>query len=436
MNTDTAQKKMKNENKGLQKKMLRINNGNFHISNSSSDTYDLFEKCNLYTRADMLKKNKAYPYYIEVEGIHGSSVFMEGHPKLMLGANNYLGIANEDIIREAAKRAVEKYGVGSTAARIVAGSFDLHSRLENKIASFLSREKTLIFTTGYQTNVGTISCLIGRHDYVVVDSQAHASIVDGAHLSLGTVKRFRHNNINDLERVLSSLPKGHILTVVDGVYSMEGDLADLPAIVSCCKKYGSKIMVDEAHGFGIFGTKGQGVAEHFGVQGDIDLIVGTFSKACGSLGGFVAGKEDVINFIKHNARGLLFSTGMPAAALAASEAAFDNFILNGERRRALWNNTERLRNAFQKMGLNTGASMSPIIPIIVGEDLKTTTFWRKLYEIGIFVGAMIPPAVPPNRSLLRFSCSSNLTNEDIDFVVNSVKKVAKELGVLNDGRGT
>lgn len=401
---------------------------NLDISESSDG--DLFDKCKAYFRATNLQQKGIYPYYMQVEEVLGSKVIMEGKQRIMLGGNNYLGIADHPLIKKAAKKAIDKYGVGSTGSRIIAGSFDLHKQLEKKISDFFGFEESLIFTTGYQTNTGVISCLVGRHEYVVLDAQAHASIVDGARMSFGRLLRFRHNDASDLERVLSGLQSKRVLTVVDGVYSMGGDIVDLQNISAVCKKYKSKLMVDEAHGFGVFGPSGRGVAEHFNLLQDIDIIVATFSKSCGSQGGFVSAKKEIINFIKHNARGLLFSTGMPAAIVAAADAAFSSFILKSDRRKVLWRNTNILKDSLRRMGFDLGSSVSPIIPVCIKDDVKTTTFWKHLFDMGIFVGAMIPPAVPPNESLLRISCSANLSEKDLDYILSTFRKIGSELGFL------
>lgn len=388
-----------------------------------SDTRDIFHKCRAYTRAEELKVRESFPYFCEVERIEDNHVIMQGKRKIMLGGNNYLGAANHPILHDAFKTAVAQYGVGSTGSRLVSGNFNLYKRLEKKIADFFDREDALIFNTGYQGNLGTISSLVGRHEYLVIDSEAHASIVDGGHLSFSIVKRFSHDDMQELEQILTDLPRGKVLVAVDGVYSMEGDIADLPNISALCKKYEARLLVDEAHAFGVFGKSGQGVTEHFSLDKEIDLVTATFSKSCGVLGGFVTGKQKIIDFIRHTARSILFSTGVPAAILSAAEAGFDHFVLDSLKRQKLWENTELLRSGLKKLGLNLGRSASPIIPIILGDPFVTLNCWKALYDKGIFVGAMITPAVPPNKCLLRMSCSACLTKEDIEYVLEQCKEI-------------
>ena len=337
---------------------------------------DLFAKTKAYTKPKMAEAFGIYPYFVPIESEAGPEVVINGETKVMLGSNNYLGLTQHPKVKEAARAAVERYGSGCTGSRLMNGTLDLHVELERRLANWMQRDAALVFTTGFQANLGTISALVGRHDTVVIDRADHASIVDGCRLAMGDSVRFKHNDLDDLERVLQKIePGGGILIVVDGVYSMEGDLAELPGIVELAKKYDARILVDEAHSAGVFGEQGRGTADHFGVRDEIDLIMTTFSKSFASIGGFIAADADVIYFIKHNGRAFLFSASLPPASTAAALAALDIIETEPERRERLWANARRMKKELAGLGFNTGDSKSPVIPIIVGEEIRLATLF-------------------------------------------------------------
>jgi 8-amino-7-oxononanoate synthase len=348
----------------------------------------------------------------------------------MCGSNNYLGLTMHPKVREAAKQAIERFGTSCTGSRFMNGTLEMHEQLERELADFVGVEAALTFSTGMQTNIGTISALVNRGDYVILDKEDHASIVDGAILSMGEIKRFRHNDMRHLERVLADLPddKGK-LVVVDGLYSMEGDIAPLPELVPICNKYGARLMVDDAHAMGVLG-KGRGTAAHFGMTDQVDLVMSTFSKSFASLGGFIAGSEDVVHYVKHHARALIFSASLPPANLAAALAALHIMREEPELVERVNCVGDRMRAGLKGMGFNTGNSTTPIIPIIIGDDQKTFLTWKLLFDSGVFVNPVISPAVAPGRQLLRTSYMASHTNDQIDRVLEVFKKVGKQVGLI------
>ncbi|MEO0097528.1 MAG: pyridoxal phosphate-dependent aminotransferase family protein [candidate division WOR-3 bacterium] len=390
---------------------------------------DLFAKCEIYYKKVEEAITKGYyPYFTPIESETNNWVIINGKKYLMLGSNNYLGLTNDPRLKEAAIEAVKKYGTGCTGSRFLNGTLDLHLELEEKLARFFNRDDCIVFSTGYQTNLGIISSLVSKNDYVITDKLDHASIIDGCKLSFGNVKRFPHNNMASLERILKSLPKNSgKLIVVDGVFSMEGDLCNLPEITDLAEKYNARILVDEAHAVGVMGENGRGTVEYFGLENKIDLIMGTFSKSFATIGGFVVGEKKVISYIRHNARSLIFSAALPPASVAAAAKALEIIQNEPKRRKHLWKITEKMREGLKKLGYNTGESVTPIIPIIIGEDMKTLKFWHLLFENQIFANPVIPPAVPPNRSLIRTSYMAIHTEEDIDFALEVFKKLIKYL---------
>ncbi len=372
-----------------------------------------------------------YPYFVPIESEAGPEVVINGETKVMLGSNNYLGLTQHPKVKEAARAAVERYGSGCTGSRLMNGTLDLHVELERRLANWMQRDAALVFTTGFQANLGTISALVGRHDTVVIDRADHASIVDGCRLALGDSVRFKHNDLEDLERVLQKIePGGGILIVVDGVYSMEGDLAELPGIVELAKKYGARILVDEAHSAGVFGDQGRGTADHFGVRDEIDLIMTTFSKSFASIGGFIAADADVIYFIKHNGRAFLFSASLPPASTAAALAALDIIETEPDRRERLWANARRMKKELAGLGFNTGDSKSPVIPIIVGEEIRLATFWRRLLDAGVYTNAAVTPAVEPDRALIRTSYMATHEDKHLDRALEIFAKVGKQCSLI------
>lgn len=372
-----------------------------------------------------------YPYFVPIESEAGPEVVINGETKVMLGSNNYLGLTQHPKVKEAARAAVERYGSGCTGSRLMNGTLDLHVELERRLAEWMKCEAALVFTTGFQTNLGTISALVGRHDTVVIDRSDHASIVDGCRLAMGEAIRFKHNDLDDLERVLQKIESGRgILIVVDGVYSMEGDLADLPGIVKLAKKYGARLLVDEAHSAGVFGEQGRGTADHFGLRGEVDLIMTTFSKSFASIGGFIAAEADVIYFIKHNGRAFLFSASLPPASTAAALAALEIIETEPDRRERLWANARRMKKELAGLGFNTGDSKSPVIPIIVGEEMRLATFWRRLLDAGVYTNAAVAPAVEPDRALIRTSYMATHEDKHLDRALEIFAKVGKQCSLI------
>jgi len=391
---------------------------------------DIFEKCYQYTQAKDLIKDGYYPYFLPLDENEGTEVEFEGQRLIMCGSNNYLGLTTHPKVKKAAKDAIERYGTSCTGSRFLNGTLALHEKLEKELAEFVSKEDSLIFSTGMQVNLGTISALTGRSDVLILDKDDHASIVDGARLGYGKIERFRHNDIEHLEKVLQSIPENlGKLIVVDGVFSMGGDLADLPAILPLAKKYSARIMVDDAHGMGVTG-KGHGTAAQFGVEDEVDLIMSTFSKSFASLGGFIAGDEDIIHYIKHNARSLIFSASIPAANTASALAALDIIRKEPELIDRVNAIAERMRKELKRMGFNVGESVTPIVPVIIGDDKKTFQTWKGLFEKGVFVNPVISPAVPKGMQLLRTSYMATQTNEQIDKVLGVFHDVGKTLGVI------
>jgi 8-amino-7-oxononanoate synthase len=392
---------------------------------------DLFEKCRQYTAAKEVKAAGLYPYFIPLTDSEGSEVAVGDHRLIMIGSNNYLGLTTHPKVRQAAIEATRTYGTSCTGSRFLNGTLELHLELERRLAEFVGVEAVLVFSTGYQTNVGTISSLVGRGDVVVTDKDDHASIVDGCRLSFGEMRRFRHNDIAHLERVLAGLPEDvGKLVVVDGVFSMGGDIAPLPEIVPVCQKYGARLMVDDAHAVGVLG-KGRGTAAHFGLTDQVDLTMGTFSKSFASLGGYIAGSADVIHFIQHHARTLIFSASMPPANVAATLAALEVMQEEPERIARVNQIGEHMRARFRQLGFEVGASETPIIPVVIGDDTRTFVAWKALYEAGIYTNAVVSPAVPPELSLLRTSYMATHTDEQLGYVLEAFEQVGQTLGLID-----
>jgi len=384
---------------------------------------DLFEKCRQFTIVREAQAQGIYPYFIPLSDTEGTEVVIHGKRLIMIGSNNYLGLTTDPRVREAAIEAIRRYGTSCTGSRFLNGTLELHKELEARLARFVGKEAALVFSTGFQTNLGTISALVQRGDYVITDKEDHASIIDGCRLSYGQMKRFLHNDMDSLEHVLRALPAdAGKLVVVDGVFSMGGDIAPLPDLVALCKKYGARLMVDDAHSVGVL-ADGRGTAAHFGLTDEVDLIMGTFSKSFASLGGFIAGDEQVIHYIQHFARSFIFSASIPPANAAAALAALDIIEKEPERCRRVLAIAERMRKGYQELGFDTGNSQTPIIPIILGDDMLTLFVWRNLFEAGVYTNPVIPPGVPPNKSLLRTSYMATHTDEQMDRVLETFKWV-------------
>ncbi|HDQ72473.1 MAG TPA: pyridoxal phosphate-dependent aminotransferase family protein [Chloroflexi bacterium] len=390
----------------------------------------LFDKCRQYTAAKDIQSAGLYPYFIPLTHSEGTEVTVDDHRLIMIGSNNYLGLTTHPQVREAAIEATRLYGTSCTGSRFLNGTLALHLELERRLAEFFEAEAALVFSTGYQTNLGTISALVGRGDVVVTDKDDHASIVDGCRLSFGKTRRFRHNDMDHLERVLSGLSKETgKLVVVDGVFSMGGDIAPLPDIVSLCQAYDTQLMVDDAHSVGILGN-GRGTAAHFGLTGQVDLIMGTFSKSFASLGGFIAGASDVIHYIQHNARSLMFSASMPPATVATVLKALEIMQAEPERIDRVNQIGAYMRTEFRRLGFNVGNSQTPIIPIIIGDDTLTFQAWKALYDAGVYTNPVVSPAVPPELSLLRTSYMATHTDEQLQRVLEIFTQVGDALDLI------
>ena len=391
---------------------------------------DIFKKCYQYSRVREAKEKGIYPYFIPLDENEGTEVIYGGRHIIMCGSNNYLGLTTHPKVRQAALDATKRYGTSCTGSRFLNGNMSLHERLEEELAEWVGKEAALVFSTGMQVNLGTISAIVGRGEIVILDKEDHASIVDGAFLSGGKIERYRHNDIEHLKRVLQSLPEEKAkLLVVDGLFSMEGDIAPLPELVPLCKEYGVRLMVDDAHAMGVLGG-GRGTAAQFGMTDDVDLIMSTFSKSFASLGGFIAGEMDVVDYIKHNARSLIFSASIPPANAATALASLEVMRKEPERITRVNEIGDRMRKEYQGLGFDTGDSETPVIPIIIGDNDLTFMTWKLLFENGVFVNPVISPAVSPGRQLLRTSYMATHTDEQLDRVLGVFEKVGKQLGII------
>jgi len=391
---------------------------------------DIFEKCFKFTRAKELMAVGLYPYFRVIESAQDPEVVIKGRKMIMVGSNNYLGLTNHPKVKEACIEAVRKYGSGCAGSRFLNGTLDIHVQLEEKLARFIRKEAALVFSTGFQVNLGVISALVSKNDLIVIDKMDHASIIDGCRLTYGSVKKYRHNDMADLERVLQEHADKKKLIIVDGVFSMEGDIVNLPKVVELAKAYGARIMVDDAHGVGVLGKTGRGTAEHFGLEKDVDLIMGTYSKSLASIGGFIAGSAEVIHYIKHFSRALIFSASPPPASVAAVSAALDIIENEPERIEQLWKNTHKMLKGFRDLGFEIGPSETPIIPVIVGENEIAFKAAMMLQEEGVFVNVAISPAVPEGQALIRTSYMATHTEEQLDRVLAAFEKVGKALGLI------
>ncbi len=391
---------------------------------------DIFLKCEEYTAASDAREAGLYPYFVPLTNNEGTEALIGDHHLIMIGSNNYLGLTVHPQVRQAAIDAIETFGTSCTGSRFLNGTLELHLELERRLAEWVGTERALVFSTGYQVNVGTISALVGRDDYVITDKEDHASIVDGCKLSYGTMRRYPHNDLEALERVLSSLPAASgKLVVVDGVFSMGGDIAPLPDLGRICRQYDARLMVDDAHSIGVLGG-GRGTAADFGITEGVDLIMGTFSKSFASLGGFVAGSAGVIDYIQHHARSLIFSASIPPANAAAAMAALEIMEHEPERIARLIEIGDFMRERYRALGFNIGATQTPIIPIIIGDDQRTLLFWKALFDAGVYTNPVLSPGVPPGMQLLRTSYMATHTDEQLARVLATFETVGKELGVI------
>jgi len=372
-----------------------------------------------------------YPYFRVIESDQDTEVLINGKKVLMFGSNSYLGLTCHPKVKEAAKKAIDKYGTGCAGSRFLNGTLDIHIELEAKLAKLVNKEEALCYSTGFQVNQGVISCLTGRNDYVILDELDHASIIEGSRLTFAKTMKFAHNDMIDLERKLKRCEPDKIkLIVVDGIFSMEGDIINLPEIVRLSEKYHASIMVDDAHSLGVLGKNGSGTASHFGLTSKVDLIMGTFSKSMASLGGFIAADKSVINFIKHNSRSLIFSASMTPSSTATVLAAIEIMEKEPERIQHLWDLTHYAQAEFKSLGFETGKSESPIIPLFIRDDMKALKMTRMLLDEGIFVNPVVSPAVPKEDCLIRFSLMATHTYKQVDTAIEKISAVAKKLGVL------
>jgi 8-amino-7-oxononanoate synthase len=411
--------------------------GTTHSENSATGTLqttpyvDIFRKAFNYTRAREARESGFYPYFIPIEGSEGTEVLIDGEKKIMIGSNNYLGLPHDPWFLAAPVTAPRRYGSGCTGSRFLNGTLDMHIQLENDLAEFIEKEAALVFSTGFHANLGTISTLVGKDDVVVIDKLDHASIVDGCFLSPGRTLRYRHNDLEDLERVLNRIePDKGRLIAIDGVFSMEGDIAPLPEIHRLARKYSARILCDDAHSLGVLGPRGNGTAAHFKMTEDIDLVMGTFSKSFASIGGVIAGDARVIDYLKHHARPMIFSASLPPYAVATVHKCLDIIKQEPERRARLWQSTRRMKEGFGSLGFDTSTSETPIIPIIVGDISRTFVFWKSLLNAGIFANAVIPPAVPENACRIRTSYMATHTEDHLDFVLETFARIGKQVGLI------
>jgi 8-amino-7-oxononanoate synthase len=393
---------------------------------------DIFEKCAKSAEYyASVRVGGIYPYYRAISSGQDPVVTHMGEELVMLGSNNYLGLTNHPEVKEAAAVALAMFGTGCAGSRLLNGTLDIHLELEERLATFLGREAVLTFATGFQVNLGVLSCLIGRSDVALLDGLNHASIIDGCRLSFGKSHKYRHNDMAELEKKLANVGdnKGKLI-VVDGVFSMEGDVANLPEIVELKNRYDARLMVDDAHGLGVFGENGRGVPEHFGLEQHVDLVMGTFSKSLATVGGFIAGSFEVIDYVRHEARAQIFSAAPPPPSIAAVIKALEIVEREPERRKNLWENARFMKREFETLGFDTGLSASPVIPLVIGEDLDAFAMTRKLQTHGVFANPVISPAVPKGRAMMRTSYMATHTAEHLDRALEAFEAVGREMGVI------
>lgn len=393
---------------------------------------DVFKKCHdYYPMVRDAKKSGFYPYFRAIDSEPDRRVIIQGKDLLMLGSNNYLGLTTHPKLKEAAIAAVRKYGTGCTGSRFLNGTLDLHEELERSLAEFMRKEDCLCFPTGFQVNLGVISSIVRRGDYVITDKLDHASIMDGCQLSSGKMKRYQHNDMASLRHAMESLePGAPALIVSDGIFSMDGDIVKLPELLPVAARHHARVMIDDAHSIGVLGKRGAGTAEYFGFEDRVDLVMGTFSKSFATIGGFVVGDREVITFIRHQARSLMFSASIPPPAAATVLAALEVIKSEPERRERLWQNTNRMLKGLKAMGYNIGTAETPIIPLLIGDMTETISFWHDLYEAGVFANPVVPPAVPPNASLIRTSYMATHTDDDLDQALEILERIGRKRGIL------
>ena len=393
---------------------------------------DIFQKCYSFTRAKEAIASGVYPYFRQIQSGPGSEVMVDGKNMIMIGSNNYLGLTGHPKVVEAAINAVKKYGTGCTGSRFLNGTLDIHTELEYRLTKFMKREAVICFTTGHQSNLSALATLIGKNDIVFTDRADHASIVDACRLSFGKVVKYKHNDMEDLERVLrlNEDKEAGKMIVTDGVFSMEGDIVNLPKLVELAEKYNTRVYVDDAHSVGVLGKHGRGTAEHWGLEDKVDITMGTFSKSFASLGGFIATDEPVVDFVKHTARSLIFTASPPPASVATVLACLDIIESEPERLERLRENTRMMLEGYKSLGFDTGHSETPIIPIKIGTDDDCFAFWKLMFEAGIFANPAISPAVPPGEAIIRTSYMATHTKAELEKVLDIFGKLGKQFGII------
>ncbi|MDQ1266259.1 MAG: 8-amino-7-oxononanoate synthase [Bacteroidota bacterium] len=395
---------------------------------------DILQKCYDYDKPDVYKKKGLYPFFRPLNGNEGPIVIIDGRKIIMAGSNNYLGLTTHPRVKGAAEEALLKYGTGCSGSRYMTGTLDLHIQLEDRIAKFLGYEAALLFSTGFQTSIGVIATLPGKGDYIVSDKENHACIIQAALLAKGITSefvRYKHNDMEDLDKLLGSLPSGPgKLIVSDGVFSVTGEIVNLPDMVKVAKKHGARVLIDDAHAIGVIGVGGRGTASNFGLESEVDLVIGTFSKTFASLGGFVAADERVINYIKHNSAAIIFSASPTPSSCAAALAALDILEEQPQLVDKLIDNADYMRSGLKNLGFNVCASQTAIISILIGDDFNTILLWKKLFDFGVFTNAFIPPGVPPNMSMIRTSYMASHEREHLDQILDVFKTAGKELGMI------
>lgn len=395
---------------------------------------DLFDKCHAFRDAKDLQELGVYPFFRAIENGAGPSVISDGRERVMIGSNNYLGLTQHPRVKEAAIKAIERYGTGCTGSRFLNGNLDIHEQLEAELAKYLDRKAVLVYASGFLANLGSISCLVGRKDIIFSDRENHASIVEGQSAALGETIKYKHNDMKELERLLQEYE--HVpgkLIVFDGVFSMTGRTVNLPEVVKLAKKYGARMYCDSAHDLGVVGPLGRGVPHFFGLNDEVDLQMGTFSKSFASLGGFIAGDTEIIHYIKHRSRSFIFSAALPPAAAATVLECIKVIQDEPEVIDRLWRNARKMKQGFESMGYNTMGTTTPIIPILIGDDLKAFLFTKRLYEMGVFATPVISPAVPKGYALIRTSYMSTHTDRELDYVLDVFEKLGRELGLFVEG---
>lgn len=395
---------------------------------------DLFEKINkdpMLRVVRVAKEQGFYPYFKPLSTTEGTEVVIDGKRLIMIGSNNYLGLTTHPAVREAAIDAIAEYGTSCTGSRFLNGTLEIHKELERRLAVFLGKEAALIFGTGYQANLGALTALLGKDDIAIADKEIHASLVDALNMAGCKLKRYRHNDLKDLERLLQENEDASKMVIIDGVYSMGGDLAPLTEITDLAKKYNARVYLDDAHGIGVMGEGGRGTHFHFNRVNEVDIVMGTFSKSFASLGGVVAGNKDVIEYIQHKARSLIFSASMPPANVATVMACLDIVEADPDYPKRVHRNAAKVRDALRSMGFDCGESVTPVVPVMIGSDMNTVFAWRACFDAGIYVNPVLPPGVPPNKSLLRTSYMATHTDEQLDRVIEAFRIVGTKTGLIS-----